>query len=85
MPLATSGVMLMARGIPAQRRLGLAFARREVVKRYVAVVRGRLGAQDGEIDLPLAADWPNRPKQRVDFATGKASLTRYRVLSHDAA
>ena len=37
----------------------------------------------GEIDLPLAADWPARPRQRVDVHGGKPSLTRYRVLGHD--
>jgi tRNA pseudouridine32 synthase/23S rRNA pseudouridine746 synthase len=37
----------------------------------------------GEIDLPLAADWPNRPRQKVDPLAGKPSRTRYQVLSHD--
>ncbi|HEV7915229.1 MAG TPA: RluA family pseudouridine synthase [Albitalea sp.] len=79
--MATSGLMLMARGAAAQRLLGIAFARREVHKRYVAVVQGRLAADRGEIDLPLLADWPNRPRQKVDTVAGKASLTRYRVLA----
>ena len=35
--------------------------------------------------MPLIVDWPNRPRQMVDAATGKPSLTRYRVLSYDAA
>jgi len=83
--MATSGVMLMARGAEAQRRLSIAFARREVHKRYVAVVCGQLAADSGEIDLPLSADWPNRPRQRVDIERGKPSLTRYRRLSHNAA
>lgn len=83
--MATSGLMLMARGAEVQRRLGIAFARREVHKRYLAVVHGRLAAASGEIDLPLTADWPNRPRQKVDAERGKPSLTRYRLLSHDAA
>ena len=85
--MATSGLMLMARGASAQRALGIAFARREVEKRYLAIVAGHLAAPGaggwGEIDLPLAADWPRRPRQQVDFERGKASLTRYRVLAHD--
>jgi tRNA pseudouridine32 synthase/23S rRNA pseudouridine746 synthase len=83
--MATSGLLVMARGAHAQRRLGIAFARREVAKRYVALVRGRLPATHGEIDLPLGADWPNRPRQKVDAEHGKPSLTRYRVLSVDEA
>ena len=83
--MATSGLMLLARGIEAQRELGHAFARREVHKRYVAVVEGLLRDTLGEIDLPLMPDWPNRPRQKVDQTAGKPSLTRYRVLSRNAA
>ena len=81
--MATSGLMLFARGAFAQRVLSRAFERREVHKRYVAVVHGRIDPPDGEVSLPLRADWPNRPRQQVDMAHGKPSLTRYRVLAHD--
>lgn len=89
--MATSGLMVMALGASAQRRLGTAFARREVDKRYLAVVAGRLVAPHAdaegwaEIALPLAADWPNRPRQMIDTQAGKPSLTRYRALAFDAA
>jgi tRNA pseudouridine32 synthase / 23S rRNA pseudouridine746 synthase len=83
--MATSGLMVMARGIAAQRALGDAFARREVEKRYVACVAGIVeeAGNDGwfEIKLPLAADWPARPRQKVDHERGKPSLTRGRVLA----
>ena len=83
--MATSGLMLFARGAAAQRSLNQAFAQREVYKRYVAVVHGRMAQDEGVIDLPLMADWPNRPMQKIDMAHGKPSLTRYRVLAFDAA
>jgi tRNA pseudouridine32 synthase / 23S rRNA pseudouridine746 synthase len=86
--MATSGLMLLARGTAAQRALNRAFAERRVTKRYLALVAGRVAAAPGawqSIDLPLACDWPNRPLQRVDPVHGKPSLTRYRVLAHDAA
>lgn len=78
--MATSGLLVFARGAEMQRRLSRMFREREVEKRYVALVQGRMECIDGEIDLPLAADWPNRPKQKVDRETGKPSLTRYRAL-----
>jgi tRNA pseudouridine32 synthase/23S rRNA pseudouridine746 synthase len=81
--MATSGVMVFGRGLAAQRQLGIAFAQRAVHKRYVALVHGTLASAQGEIDLPLAADWPARPKQKVDAALGKPSLTRYRQLAVD--
>jgi tRNA pseudouridine32 synthase/23S rRNA pseudouridine746 synthase len=89
--MATSGLLLLARGIEAQRRLSAAFAQRQVGKRYLAVVAGRPGAghADNEgwqlIDLPLAADWPNRPRRIVDPVHGKPSQTRWRVLAFEAA
>lgn len=82
--MATSGVMVFARGISMQRRLSHLFSHREVEKRYVAVVAGMLEPESGEIHLPIAADWPNRPLRKIDADTGKPSLTRYNVLGHDA-
>lgn len=79
----TSGVIALARGKEMQRRLSGLFAGRQVDKHYLAVVTGRLAASSGEIDLPLAADWPRRPLQKVDRLAGKSALTRYRVLGHD--
>ena len=50
----------------------------------VQIVEGRLAEDQGEIDLPLICDWPNRPKQIVDFHLGKASKTRWQVLERIA-
>lgn len=82
---ATSGLMLFARGAAAQRSLSRLFEARRVVKRYVAVVDGLMDRDAGSIDLPLLADWPNRPRQQVDIRRGKASLTHWRVLARDVA
>jgi tRNA pseudouridine32 synthase / 23S rRNA pseudouridine746 synthase len=83
--MATSGLLLMARGPDWQRRYSALFADRAMHKRYVAVVQGLLRDDAGEIDLPLIADWPNRPKQKVDLDTGKPSCTRYEVIARDEA
>jgi len=78
--MATSGLMLFARGAAVQRQLGMAFARGEVAKTYVAVVEGAVDGELGTIEAALAADWPNRPRQVVDLRLGKPSLTHWRVL-----
>lgn len=80
--MATSGLLLMARGADMQRTLSIAFASRTVHKRYVAVVAGHPAQDSGEIDLPLMTDWPNRPRQIVS-PEGKPSLTRWRVLGRE--
>lgn len=86
--MATSGLMLMARGIDPQRTLSRLFERREIHKRYVAIVEGRpreAAASDGWslIELPIGLDWPRRPLRVVDTAHGKPSLTRWRTLAFD--
>ena len=80
----TSGLLVLARGKDMHRRLSIQFQDRHVAKRYVAVIDGELAPGCGEVNLPLNVDWPNRPLHIVDFKTGKASLTLYRVLSCDA-
>ena len=82
--MATSGLLLFARGPDMQSRLSKMFREREIGKRYVALAAGRLTPATGEIALPLIADWPNRPRQKVDLDIGKPSLTRYRLLDYDA-
>ena len=94
--MATSGLLLMARGPAAQRVLSLAFAERRVHKQYTAVVHGLVAdppdtpdAPDasngwGLIDLPIAADWPRRPLRIIDAALGKPSQTRWRIESRDS-
>jgi len=80
--MATSGLLVFARGTGMQRRLSQMFREREVEKRYVAVVAGKLEPATGEVDLPIVADWPNRPLRKIDAELGKPSLTRYRVLGY---
>lgn len=78
--MATSGLLVLARGPKAQRALGRAFERREIDKRYEAWVAGMPLPDSGTIDLPLAADWPNRPRQRVDVERGKQACTHWAVM-----
>jgi len=88
--MATSGLMLMARGASVQRALASMFEKREIHKRYVAVVAGRMlragtASGWGLIDLPIALDWPRRPLRVIDAVLGKPSQTRWRVLAFDEA
>ena len=82
--MATSGLMLMARGPIIQAALSKLFETRTIHKRYIAVVDGHMPANSNWqlIDLPIALDWPNRPL-RIIHAAGKPSMTRWRVLHHD--
>ncbi len=79
----TSGVMLLARGKANLSCLSRQFQERKTEKQYLAWVYGVLQDDEGEINLPLCCDWPNRPKQIVDHELGKPSLTRFEVLKRN--
>lgn len=84
----TSGLLVLARHAAAQRALSIAFAQRQVQKRYVALVAGvplpPVSADGwGHIRLPLIVDWPRRPRSTVCFRHGKASHTCWRVLAQE--
>lgn len=81
--MSTSGLMVIAKGKRIERSLSILFQQRKVDKKYIAVVDGIVTPDSGEIDLPIMTDWPNRPKQKVDFESGKSSQTQYTVLSYD--
>lgn len=82
--MSTSGLMVMARNKEAHRHLSRQFEQRQVQKTYLAVVSGSVDPRDGQIDMPLICDWPNRPRQIVDHALGKAAQTAYRVLCYNS-
>ena len=81
--MATSGLIIFARGPEMQKLLSQMFRDRQIKKHYVAVVSGQVEPPSGEINLPIAADWPNRPRHKIDTDSGKPSLTRYRLLTFD--
>lgn len=78
----TSGVILFAKDKKAQGYLGQEFEKRRARKGYVARVWGRLEGA-GRVDLPLCADWPNRPKQMVSHEHGRPAQTDWQAEAFD--
>ena len=76
----TSGVMIFARTKAAQGFLGQEFEQRRAQKTYVARVWGEVAGDSGHIDLPLCADWPNRPRQMVSQEHGRPAQTDWQVI-----
>lgn len=77
----TSGVLVLGRTPEAARALSKAFAAGRARKTYLAVVFGRLGRDEGLIDLPLGAARGSaiHIKQGVDRESGRPARTRFRV------
>ena len=83
----TSGLLVLAKTPEVYKTLQAYFQRRDILKRYEAVLRpndemSRLrlnDANDGVIDLPLLPNPYDRPRQMVDKEHGKPAITRYTV------
>ena len=77
----TSGLLVVALDTETYKKLQAQFLRREVSKRYVALLDGVPDRPAcGEISLPISPDPLDRPYQKVDFSGGKEALTEYRIL-----
>jgi tRNA pseudouridine32 synthase/23S rRNA pseudouridine746 synthase len=81
--LDTSGIMLVPITKAAQSNLARQFQERIIDKTYTAIVYGIVDEDEGSIDLPIIADWPNRPLQKICFDHGKPALTHFKVLERD--
>lgn len=79
----TSGIMVVPTHARSLSHINKQFRDRRVHKEYIAVLDGLLEQDSGAVELPLACDWPNRPRQQVNFHWGKSSLTLYDVLDRD--
>jgi 23S rRNA pseudouridine1911/1915/1917 synthase len=77
--VGTSGVVLLAKGDEAHRRLSRAFQEKGVHKTYRALVWGHPVPPHAVIDLPLGRDPKDGRKMKPD-SDGKAAVTRYRTL-----
>lgn len=76
--MSASGIMIVAKSAAVHACLQAMFTRREIRKRYVALLERKLAATEGVISLPLSPDIMNRPMQKVDVEHGKRAVTEYR-------
>jgi tRNA pseudouridine32 synthase/23S rRNA pseudouridine746 synthase len=78
--MATSGLLAAAKSMEVYKDLQRQFAAREVKKEYLAILDGVPQKNEGVIELPLAPDYENRPRQKVDTVAGKPAVTRFKVI-----
>ncbi|WP_332719130.1 RluA family pseudouridine synthase [Pelagibacterium mangrovi] len=79
----TSGIIVMARHKPAHGHIGKQFEYRQTTKLYIARVWGEMAEDEGLIDLPLATDWENKPRQEVNHERGRPAQSRWRVIARE--
>ncbi len=76
----TSGVLLVARHDAAHRKLAEQFSARTMEKVYLALVHGRVKADRGRIEKPIARDPARRVRMTARLGEGRAAVTEYTVL-----
>lgn len=81
--MATSGLMVFALSADSHRHISTQFEHRQVRKRYVCRVNGGPPVEQGTLRSPLICDWPERPKQKIDWIRGKAATTHFALLKHE--
>jgi RluA family pseudouridine synthase len=74
----TSGVLLFAKDIDAQRHLSHQFQNNAIRKEYLALVNGRPHGDEGEIDAPIDVDRSRPDRMRVD-KKGRPARTLWKV------
>ena len=80
----TSGLIVATFGNTSFKVMQSLFATRQVQKTYIADLEGDYVSdgivREGRIDLPILADWLDRPRQKVDLKGGKAAITDYEFI-----
>src|SRR5690554_4460506 len=79
----TSGLMTLALNSSSLSTLGGQFAKREVHRRYVALLEGSLAEDEGVVVLAFRYDPPNKPRQAYDPVLGKWGETHWKKLGEE--
>lgn len=76
----TSGLLVVARSEEAHARLQELIRRREVERRYLALVRGAPRSRTGRIEAPIGRDRTERTRHSLDTPTPREAVTWFEVV-----
>jgi 23S rRNA pseudouridine1911/1915/1917 synthase len=76
----TSGLLVVARSDEAHRRLQRQLRKRELVREYLALVRGRPLSRAGRIEAPIGRDRTDPTRHSLDTATPREAATSFEVV-----
>jgi len=77
----TSGLLVAAKNDDAHRILAEAMERREISRRYMAVIAGVPKESSGTIDAPIGRSRTDRKKMSIDSRNGRAAVTHWEVVT----
>jgi 23S rRNA pseudouridine1911/1915/1917 synthase len=76
----TSGLLVVARSDEAHRRLQRLLRRREIVREYLALVRGRPKSYRGRIEAAIGRDRTDPTRVSLDTDVPRDAVTEFEVL-----
>ena len=76
----TSGLMLVAKNDEMLDKLSNMISKKEVERKYLAIVTGSFPNDSGTIDAPIGRDENNRQKMAVTDKNSKDAITHFKVL-----
>ncbi len=76
----TSGLLVVARSDEAHRRLQRLLRSRELVREYLALVRGRPRSRAGRIEAPIGRDRRDPTRHSLDTDTPRDAVTEFELL-----
>jgi 23S rRNA pseudouridine1911/1915/1917 synthase len=76
----TSGLLVVARSDEAHERLQELIRRREVERRYLALVKGKPRSRSGRIEAPIGRDRFDRTRHSLDTPTPREAVTWFEVV-----
>ncbi len=77
----TSGVVVVAKTRRAMAAMSELFSSGAVAKTYLAIVKGKMPASSGKIDLPLREHQQTSRSKAMHGARHQAAMTRWRLVS----
>ena len=75
----TSGLLVVARSDEAHAKLEDLIRRREVERRYLALVKGKPRSRTGRIEAPIGRDRQDRTRHSLDTPTPRAAVTHFEI------
>lgn len=75
----TSGILCICKNDESHKNIAEQFKEHSNVRKYLAIVKGEITKDSGEIDKPIGRDKRNRLRMAVD-KDGKEAITKFKVL-----
>lgn len=76
----TSGLLVVAKDNYSHKFLINQFKERQVKRRYITLVHGRVKNNSGIINKPIGRDVNNRRRMWINYKNGKEAISSYKVI-----